>query len=58
MADKLMQDGSNADVLHDDLSQAQRNHVMARFRGKRLQMLVAPDVAARGFDVNDLTPLN
>lgn len=55
IADKLMQDGYNADALHGDLSQAQRDHVMARFRSKHLQMLVATDVAARGLDVNDLT---
>lgn len=55
VADKLMQDGYNADALHGDLSQAQRDHVMARFRGKHLQMLIATDVAARGLDVNDLT---
>ena len=42
IADKLMQDGYNADALHGDLSQAQRDHVMARFRGKHLQMLVLP----------------
>jgi ATP-dependent RNA helicase DeaD len=55
VADKLMHDGYNADALHGDLSQAQRDHVMARFRSKHLQMLVATDVAARGLDVNDLT---
>jgi ATP-dependent RNA helicase DeaD len=55
VADKLMHDGYNADALHGDLSQAQRDHVMARFRNKHLQMLVATDVAARGLDVNDLT---
>ncbi len=55
VADKLMQDGYNADALHGDLSQAQRDHVMSRFRAKHLQMLVATDVAARGLDVNDLT---
>src|SRR6056297_1115478 len=55
VADKLMQDGYNADALHGDLSQSQRDHVMARFRTKHLQMLVATDVAARGLDVNDLT---
>lgn len=55
VADKLMQDGYNADALHGDLSQAQRDFVMARFRNKHLQMLVATDVAARGLDVNDLT---
>jgi ATP-dependent RNA helicase DeaD len=55
IADKLMHDGYNADALHGDLSQSQRDHVMARFRSKHLQMLVATDVAARGLDVNDLT---
>jgi ATP-dependent RNA helicase DeaD len=55
IADKLMQDGYNADALHGDLSQAQRDHVMGRFRSKHLQLLVATDVAARGLDVNDLT---
>lgn len=55
VADKLMKDGYNADALHGDLSQAQRDHVMGRFRSKHLQMLVATDVAARGLDVNELT---
>lgn len=55
IADKLMQDGYSADALHGDLSQAQRDHVMGRFRSKHLQLLVATDVAARGLDVNDLT---
>lgn len=55
VADKLMQDGYNADALHGDLSQSQRDFVMGRFRSKHLQMLVATDVAARGLDVNDLT---
>ncbi len=55
IAEKLMQDGYNADALHGDLSQAQRDHVMARFRSRHLQLLVATDVAARGLDVNDLT---
>jgi ATP-dependent RNA helicase DeaD len=55
VADKLMQDGYNADALHGDLSQAQRDHVMNRFRNKHLQILVATDVAARGLDVTDLT---
>ena len=55
VADKLMHDGYNVDALHGDLSQAQRDFVMARFRGKHLHMLVATDVAARGLDVNDLT---
>jgi len=55
IADKLMQDGYNADALHGDLSQIQRDAVMHKFRQKNLQMLVATDVAARGLDVNDLT---
>ena len=55
IADKLMQDGYNADAIHGELSQAQRDHVMARFRQEKLQMLVATDVAARGLDINDLT---
>ena len=55
IADKLMQDGYNADAIHGELSQAQRDHVMSRFRQKKLQMLVATDVAARGIDINDLT---
>ncbi len=55
VAAKLMQDGYNADALHGDLSQAQRDDVMKRFRKRHLQLLVATDVAARGLDVNDLT---
>jgi ATP-dependent RNA helicase DeaD len=55
VAEKLMQDGYNADALHGDLSQAQRDYVMNRFRSKNLQLLVPTDVAARGLDVNDLT---
>jgi len=55
VADNLMVDGYNSDALHGDLSQAQRDHVMSRFRSGQLQMLVATDVAARGIDVNDLT---
>ena len=55
IADKLMQDGYNADSLHGDLSQAQRDLVMQKFRQRHLQLLVATDVAARGLDVNDLT---
>jgi len=55
VADKFMNDGYNADALHGDLSQTQRDHVMNRFRNRHLQMLVATDVAARGLDVNDLT---
>jgi ATP-dependent RNA helicase DeaD len=55
IATKLQQDGYNADALHGDLSQAQRDLVMNRFRTKYLQLLVATDVAARGLDVDDLT---
>lgn len=55
VADMLIRDGYNADSLHGDLSQAQRDHVMSRFRLKNIQMLVATDVAARGLDVNNLT---
>ncbi|MCI5114060.1 MAG: DEAD/DEAH box helicase [Candidatus Electrothrix sp. AW1] len=55
VADKLIQDGYRADSLHGELSQAQRDLVMNKFRKKHLQLLVATDVAARGLDVNDLT---
>ncbi len=55
IADKLIQDGYNADSLHGELSQAQRDLVMQKFRQHHLQLLVATDVAARGLDVNDLT---
>lgn len=55
IADKLIQDGYNADSLHGELSQAQRDYVMQKFRLKNLQLLVATDVAARGLDVDDLT---
>ncbi|WP_313373822.1 DEAD/DEAH box helicase [Chishuiella sp.] len=55
IADKLMQDGYNADALHGDLSQSQRDHVMEKFRNQNIQILVATDVAARGIDVNELT---
>ncbi len=55
IADKLIEDGYNADALHGDLSQAQRDMVMQRFRIRNLQILVATDVAARGLDVTDLT---
>lgn len=55
IADKLIQDGYNADSLHGELSQAQRDLVMQKFRLRHLQLLVATDVAARGLDVNDLT---
>lgn len=55
VADKLIADGYNADALHGDLSQAQRDMVMHKFRKKNIQILVATDVAARGLDVDDLT---
>ncbi len=55
VASKLINDGYNADALHGDLSQAQRDAVMQKFRSKNLNMLVATDVAARGLDVDDLT---
>ncbi|MCB8995245.1 MAG: DEAD/DEAH box helicase [Bacteroidales bacterium] len=55
IAEKLIADGYPADSLHGDLSQAQRDHVMNRFRLRQLQLLVATDVAARGLDVNDLS---
>ncbi len=55
IAEHLMKDGYNADALHGDLSQAQRDTVMKKFRLKNLQLLVATDVAARGLDVNNLT---
>jgi len=55
IADLLIQDGYNADSLHGDLSQAQRDYVMQKFRIRNIQLLVATDVAARGLDVDDLT---
>ena len=55
IAARLMSDGYNADVLNGDLSQAQRDEVMNRFRTRHIQILVATDVAARGLDVNELT---
>lgn len=55
IADKLVHDGYSADALHGDLSQAQRDYVMQRFRVHNVKLLVATDVAARGIDVNDLT---
>ena len=55
IASKLIDDGYNADALHGDLSQAQRDVVMQKFRVRNLQLLVATDVAARGLDVDDLT---
>lgn len=55
VAGKLINDGYNADALHGDLSQAQRDQVMGKFRSRNLQILVATDVAARGLDVHDLS---
>ena len=55
IADKLIQDGYDADSLHGDLSQAQRDLVMSKFRNRNLQLLIATDVAARGLDVDSLT---
>ena len=55
VADKLIRDGYNADALHGDLSQQQRDLTMQKFRQHTVQLLVATDVAARGLDVDDLT---
>ena len=55
IADKLIRDGYNAESLHGDLSQQQRDLTMQKFRQHLTQLLVATDVAARGLDVNDLT---
>ncbi|MFW5978740.1 MAG: DEAD/DEAH box helicase, partial [Bacteroidia bacterium] len=55
VADKLMQEGYNADALHGDLSQAQRDTIMRKFRLNHLNILIATDVAARGLDVENLT---
>jgi ATP-dependent RNA helicase DeaD len=55
VADNLIKDGYNADSLHGELSQAQRDYVMQKFRIRNIQLLVATDVAARGLDVDDLT---
>ncbi len=55
IATKLQHDGYNADALHGDLSQGQRELVMNRFRSKYVRLLIATDVAARGLDVEDLT---
>lgn len=55
VAELLSNDGYNAEALHGELSQGQRDQVMNRFRRRKLRMLVATDVAARGLDVNDLT---
>ena len=55
IANKFMNDGYNADAIHGELSQSQRDEVMSRFRDKSLQILIATDVAARGLDVDSLT---
>lgn len=55
IAEKLIEDGYNAGALHGDLSQNQRDLVMAGFRKRQIQILVATDVAARGIDVDDIT---
>ena len=55
VADLLIKDGYNAEALHGDLSQAQRDLTMQKFRQHRIQLLIATDVAARGLDVEDLT---
>ncbi len=55
VAEKLIKDGYAADAIHGDLSQAQREMVMKRFRNHNIKLLIATDVAARGIDVNDIT---
>jgi len=55
IANKFMNDGYNADAIHGELSQGQRDEVMSKFRNKSLQILIATDVAARGLDVDSLT---
>lgn len=55
VADQLIRDGYNAEALHGDLSQAQRDLTMQKFRTHRTQLLIATDVAARGLDVDELT---
>ena len=55
LAAALVKDGYNADAIHGDLSQAQRDHVMGRYRARSLRLLIATDVAARGIDVKDVT---
>lgn len=55
VAEHLLKDGYNAEALHGDLSQAQRDLVMKKFRDRSLQLLVATDVAARGLDVEDIS---
>ena len=55
VADKLIKDGYKAAAIHGDLSQNQRDAVMQSFRKKKIQLLIATDVAARGIDVDDIT---
>jgi ATP-dependent RNA helicase DeaD len=55
LAENLTRDGYNADAIHGDLSQQQRDRVMERYRSKSLQMLIATDVAARGIDVSNVS---
>ncbi|MCC6841121.1 MAG: DEAD/DEAH box helicase [Flavobacteriales bacterium] len=55
LAEHLTRDGYNADAIHGDLSQQQRDRVMARYRAKNLQLLIATDVAARGIDVSNVS---
>ena len=55
IAEKMIKEGYNADALHGDLSQDQREYIMSKFRDRGLQLLIATDVAARGLDVKDLT---
>jgi ATP-dependent RNA helicase DeaD len=55
LATALVRDGYNADAIHGDLSQAQRDHVMGRYRARSIRLLIATDVAARGIDVKDVT---
>ncbi len=55
IADRMIKDGYNAEALHGDMSQSQREFVMHKFRAGNVQLLIATDIAARGLDVNDLT---
>jgi ATP-dependent RNA helicase DeaD len=55
IADRMIKDGYNAEALHGDLSQSQREFVMRKFREGNVQLLIATDIAARGLDVNNLT---
>ena len=55
IAEKLIKEGYNADALHGDLSQSQRDNVMKRYRDRSLQLLIATDVAARGIDVKEIS---